>query len=158
MSFKPSPTASGFDTDSTGEPKEPSKSAKIIGPYGVPGVGKETLLKWLKQILDAEHFPFFEGSEVGRWIPGSLEQFKSLDEPMKNHWGSEEPMALDLNDAFTLVRFVHAKVSEDLQTEHLHGVSTVILEDSMNGEGSTDTDHRMFDTTKVDISHRKAMT
>ncbi|KAI0176085.1 hypothetical protein GGR52DRAFT_571059 [Hypoxylon sp. FL1284] len=60
---------------------KPSASKPIVfGIYGLPGCGKTFLLKKLKDALGAEHFAFYEGSEViGEVTPGGLRAFKRLE-------------------------------------------------------------------------------
>jgi uracil phosphoribosyltransferase len=48
-----------------------------------------------------------------------------------------EPMALGVSEAFPAVGFLHAKVAIDLTEEHLKGVETVMLVDSVVNSGKT---------------------
>ena len=57
------------------------KKPTVIGLYGVPGVGKSTMLKQLQSQLHEEDFLFFEGSDViGELVEGGLKAFKTLGE------------------------------------------------------------------------------
>nr|OQO07735.1 hypothetical protein B0A51_17828 [Rachicladosporium sp. CCFEE 5018] len=54
--------------------------AKIIGLYGLPGIGKTTLLNLLKELLPHDAFAFYEGSEmVANAAGGSLDTFRNAD-------------------------------------------------------------------------------
>nr|OQO28351.1 hypothetical protein B0A51_04070 [Rachicladosporium sp. CCFEE 5018] len=54
--------------------------AKIIGLYGLPGIGKTTLLNLLKEWLPHDAFAFYEGSEmVANAAGGSLDTFRNAD-------------------------------------------------------------------------------
>ncbi|OQO04047.1 hypothetical protein B0A48_10690 [Cryoendolithus antarcticus] len=54
--------------------------AKIIGLYGLPGIGKTTLLNLLKELLPHDAFAFCEGSEmVANAAGGSLDTFRNAD-------------------------------------------------------------------------------
>lgn len=78
----------GVSTDSppnqlAAQEKQPASTKKpvIVGLYGVPGSGKTFLLNQLKQELDAEHFAFYEGSEmIASVVPGGLDAFQRLSE------------------------------------------------------------------------------
>ena len=48
-----------------------------------------------------------------------------------------EPMAFDVNDAFPLAMFVHARDGDDIKLHHLQGQLTVILVDSVVNTGRT---------------------
>jgi uracil phosphoribosyltransferase len=48
-----------------------------------------------------------------------------------------EPMAFGVNDAFPSAMFLHADPPEDIKPEHLKGVITIILVDSVINDGNT---------------------
>ncbi|KGO75992.1 hypothetical protein PITC_011490 [Penicillium italicum] len=48
-----------------------------------------------------------------------------------------EPMAFGVNDAFPLAMFHHAKIPSDLQHEHVKGMATIILVDSVVNTGKS---------------------
>ena len=57
---------------------------KVIGIYGVSGVGKSYLLTKLEEQLRDEGFLFFEGStELANLTKGGLEAFQRLEEPKR---------------------------------------------------------------------------
>ncbi|MCJ1408705.1 hypothetical protein MMC19_002780 [Ptychographa xylographoides] len=73
-------------TDISYQPATKSK-AVVIGIYGVPGSGKSHLLKQLKDVLQDDHFAFYEGSaQIAELVPGGLAAFKKLPEPEMVLW------------------------------------------------------------------------
>ncbi|KAF3931412.1 hypothetical protein ABW19_dt0201880 [Dactylella cylindrospora] len=48
-----------------------------------------------------------------------------------------EPMAFGVNDALPCAMFVHAKDPEDIKPQHLHGLHTIVLVDSVVNSGKT---------------------
>ena len=58
-----------------------ANQTKIVGIYGVSGVGKSYVLKKLQTLLNREEYAFFEGSdEIARVTAGGLQAFKLMKE------------------------------------------------------------------------------
>jgi uracil phosphoribosyltransferase/phosphoserine phosphatase len=68
-------------------PSESDDKPKVVGLYGVPGVGKTFLLQQLRKELGETRFTFLEGSEViANLVTGGLEGFQRVPESEKNYW------------------------------------------------------------------------
>jgi adenylylsulfate kinase-like enzyme len=65
----------------------PDDKAVVVGVYGVPGSGKTSMLNWLKQELEQDHFAWFEGSEViATVVPSGISVFQKLEKKDMEHW------------------------------------------------------------------------
>lgn len=61
--------------------------AVVVGLYGIPGSGKTTLMKQLKEHLKKNRFALYEGSQViADIVPGGLDTFEKLEEEEKIRW------------------------------------------------------------------------
>ncbi|WKT45154.1 P-loop containing nucleoside triphosphate hydrolase [Fusarium oxysporum f. sp. vasinfectum] len=65
---------------------DPSKPT-VIGLYGLPAIGKSTVLEGLRNKLGKTEFAFFEGSDVISYlVAGGLKAFQKLEDPEKKKW------------------------------------------------------------------------
>ena len=60
----------------------------VVGIYGIPGCGKSTMLGQLQELLEADRFLFFEGSDVinDLVVEGGLEAFKKMGKVEKERY------------------------------------------------------------------------